>query len=164
MKPIDVLVVGAGPAGLAAAIRVNERLVKDGREATVVVIDKAFGPGYHNLSGAAFEAACLEELLPGWQTDRSILTDNVFPVKRDEMYFLLGGAAIKIPHFVVPKRMHHKGDVTISLSRLVQFLAQQAEKRGVQIYHGYSACSLIVEDGAIKGVQLSDVGLDKNGE
>ncbi|HEX7490228.1 MAG TPA: electron-transfer flavoprotein:ubiquinone oxidoreductase [Candidatus Limnocylindrales bacterium] len=164
MKPIDVLVVGAGPAGLATAIRVRERLSAEGREASVVVIDKAFAPGYHNLSGAAFEAACLEELLPNWQADRSILTDNVFPVQRDEMYFLLGGAAIRIPHFVVPKRMHHKGDVTISLSRLVQFMAQQAGKRGVEVYHGYSARSLIVEDGVVKGVKLSDVGLDKAGE
>jgi electron-transferring-flavoprotein dehydrogenase len=164
VKPIDVLVVGAGPAGLAAAIRVRERLDKEGRDASVVVIDKAFGPGYHNLSGAAFEAACLEELLPNWQAERSILTDNVHPVKRDEMYFLLGGAAIRIPHFVVPKRMHHKGDVTISISRLVQYMAQQAGKRGVEVYHGYSACSLIVEDGAVKGVKLSDVGLDKDGQ
>jgi electron-transferring-flavoprotein dehydrogenase len=164
VKPIDVLVVGAGPAGLAAAIRVRERLDKDGREASVVVIDKAFGPGYHNLSGAAFESACLEELLPGWQNDRSLLTDHVYPVKRDEMYFLLGGAAFRIPSLVVPKRMHHKGDVTISLSKLVQFLTHQAEKRGVEVYDGYSARSLIVEDGVVKGVTLTDVGLDKSGE
>jgi electron-transferring-flavoprotein dehydrogenase len=164
VKPIDVLIVGAGPAGLAAAIRVRERLDKDGRDASVVVIDKAFGPGYHNLSGAAFEAACLEELLPGWQNERSLLTDHVNPVKRDEMYFLLGGAAMRIPSFVVPRRMHHKGDVTISLTRLVQFLTQQAEKRGVEVYDGYSARSLIVEDGAVKGVTLTDVGRDRSGE
>lgn len=164
MKPIDILIVGAGPAGLAAAIRLRERLDRDGSDASVVVIDKAFGNGYHNLSGAAFEAKCLEELLPGWQTERSLLTDHVTPVERDEMYFLLRGAAVRIPPFVVPKRMHHKGDVTISLSNLVQFLTQQAEKRGVEIYHGYSARSLMVEQGVVKGVKLAEVGLDKSGE
>ncbi len=156
--------MGAGPAGLSAAIRVRERLEAEGRDASVVVIDKAPSNGYHNLSGAAFEPGCLDELLPGWQDERSLLTDHVIPVKRDDMYFLVGGKAVHIPAVVVPHRMHHRGDVTISLSRLVQFMAQQAEKRGVEIYHGYSACSLIVEGGAVQGVTLTDVGLDKNGQ
>jgi electron-transferring-flavoprotein dehydrogenase len=156
--------VGAGPAGLSAAIRLKERLDRDGRDASVVVIDKAPSDGQHNLSGAAFEPACMDELLPGWLNERSLLTDHVIPVKRDDMYFLVGGAAVHIPSFVVPSRMHHKADVTISLSRLVQFMAQQAEKRGVEIYHGYSACSLIVEQGVVKGITLTDVGLDKSGE
>ncbi len=156
--------MGAGPAGLSAAIRVRERLEAEGRDASVVVIDKAPSNGYHNLSGAAFEPGCLDELLPGWQDERSLLTDHVIPVKRDDMYFLMGRAAVRIPSVVVPRRMHHCGDVTISLSRLIQFMAQQAEKRGVEIYHGYSACSLIVEQGVVKGVTLTDVGLDKSGE
>jgi electron-transferring-flavoprotein dehydrogenase len=128
------------------------------------VIDKAPSSGQHNLSGAAFEPACMDELLPGWLDERSLLTDHVIPVKRDDMYFLVGGAAVHIPSFVVPSRMHHKGDVTISASRLVQFMAQQAAKRGVEVYYGYSAISLIVEEGAVKGVTLTDVGLDKSGE
>ncbi len=128
------------------------------------MIDKAPESGYHNLSGAAFEPSCLEELLPGWQSERSVLTDHAMPVERDEMYFLLGGAAIRIPSFVVPSRMHHRGDVTISLSRLVQFLTQQAERRGVEVYHGYSASALIVEAGAVKGVRLTEVGLDRGGQ
>ena len=128
------------------------------------MIDKAPENGYHNLSGAAFEPGCLEELLPGWQKERSLLTDHVTPVGRDEMYYLMGGAALRIPSFVVPSRMHHRGDVTISLSRLVQYLAGQAEHRGVEIYQGYSARSLMVEGGAVKGVTLAEVGLDKSGE
>jgi electron-transferring-flavoprotein dehydrogenase len=164
MKPIDVLIVGGGPGGLAAAIRLRQRLDQEGREASVVVIDKAPGPGYHNLSGAAFEPACLEELLPGWQDKRSLLTDHFFPVGRDEMYFLLGRWAIRIPSFVVPRRMHHHGDVTISVSRLVQFLAREAAQLGVEVYHGYSARDLIVEQGAVRGVRLVDSGLDRAGQ
>ncbi len=163
MKPIDVLVVGAGPAGLATAIRVRERMEREGRDSSVVVIDKASGSGYHNLSGASFEPACLEELLPGWREERSILTGHVDPVERDDMYFLFGRAAIHVPSFAIPRRMHHGGDVTISLSRLVQFLVGQAERRGVEVYHGYSARSLIVEDGVVKGVNLAEVGLDGEG-
>jgi len=79
------------------------------------------------------------------------------------MYFLLGSAAVRIPSFVVPSRMHHRGDVTISVSKLAQFLCQQAEKRGVEVYYGYSARTLIVEDGAVKGVKLGESGLDKDG-
>ena len=115
MKPLDVLIVGAGPAGLAAAIRLRAQLDRDGRDASVVVIDKAPGSGYHNLSGAAFEPDCLEELLPGWQDERSVLTDHATPVQRDQMYFLAGRFALRIPPFVVPRRMHHRGDVTLSL-------------------------------------------------
>jgi electron-transferring-flavoprotein dehydrogenase len=156
--------VGAGPAGLAAAIRLRELLDRAGSDASVVVIDKAPGNGYHNLSGAAFEVACLEELLPGWQSERSLLTDHVNPVERDDLYFLTGRSALHVPSYVVPRRMHHRGDVTISVSRLVQYLAQQAERRGVELYMGYSARSLIVEDGEVKGVRLADAGLDRNGE
>jgi electron-transferring-flavoprotein dehydrogenase len=158
-----VLVVGAGPAGLATAIRLRQNLDRDGREASVVVIDKAPSAGYHNLSGAAFEPACLEELVPGWEAERSVLTDHASPVERDEMVFLLGRSAIRVPSFVVPKRMHHHGDVTISVSRLTQFLAQKAEGLGVEIYRGYSARSLIVEDGAVRGVVLAELGLDRDG-
>jgi electron-transferring-flavoprotein dehydrogenase len=164
MKPIDVLIVGAGPAGLATAIHLRDRFDRDGQEASVVVIDKAFGPGYHNLSGAAMEPASLDELLPGWREERNLLTDHVMPVKRDEMYFLTRRLALKVPHFAVPKLMHHTGDVTLPLSRLVQYMAQQAEKRGAEIYYGYSARSLIVEHGVVKGVTLTEVGLDKDGQ
>ena len=127
------------------------------------MIDKAPSAGYHNLSGAAFEPACLEELVPGWQSERSVLTDHVVPVERDEMYFLLGRSAVRVPSVVVPRRMHHRGDVTISVSRLTQFLAQKAQRLGVEVFQGYSARSLIVEDGRIAGVRLAELGLDKDG-
>jgi electron-transferring-flavoprotein dehydrogenase len=160
--PLDVLVVGGGPAGLATAIRLKQQLAAASREATVAVIDKAPRPGYHALSGAAFEAACLDELVPGWRDDRRFM-EHVVPVERDELYFLAGKRAVQVPPFVVPGRMHHKGDVTLSLSRLVDHLATQAGRLGVELYYGYSARTLLLEGDRVAGVGLTDVGRDGHG-
>ncbi len=161
--PIDVLIVGAGTAGLAAATRLKQQLATTAPNASVVVIDKAPRPGYHSLSGAAFEPAALDELVPEWRDDRRFM-EHVTPVERDEMYFLLGKRAIQVPPLVVPKPMDHHGDVTISVSRLVAYLADKAEKAGVEIYSGFSARTLLVEDGRVVGVSLGDVGLDVDGK
>jgi electron-transferring-flavoprotein dehydrogenase len=155
--PLDVLVVGGGPGGLAAAIRVKQQLAAGGGDASVAVIDKAPRPGYHALSGAAFEPAPLDELVPAWRDDRKLM-EHVVAVERDEMYFLLGKRAIQVPGPVVPKPMDHHGDVTISLSRLVDFLATKAERLGVELYNGFSARQLLVEDGRVTGVALGAVG------
>jgi len=163
MDRIDVLVVGAGPAGLAAAIRAKSAAKAGGRDVSVVVIDKSPAPGNHVLSGAAFEAACLDDLLPDWKKMRHPFTENLVPVERDDMYFLFAKSANKIPTRIVPPRMHHVGDYTISITRLVQFLADQATKAGVEVYHGYSAQTLIVEEGVVKGVRLGEVGLAEDG-
>jgi electron-transferring-flavoprotein dehydrogenase len=160
--PIDVLIVGAGPAGLAAAIRLRHQLAATAPDASVVVIDKAPRPGYHCLSGASFEPACLDELVPGWRDDRRFM-EHVMPVERDELMFLLGSRAFRVPGPVVPRAMHHTGDVTISLARLVGFLADKAVAAGVEIHSGFSARSLIVEDGRVAGVALGEVGLDAHG-
>ncbi len=163
MDGIDVLVVGAGPAGLAAAIRTRQQAAAAGRELAVAVIDKAPAAGNHTLSGAAFEAACLDDLLPGWKDIRHPFTAGLVPVERDDMYFLRAKAANRIPARVVPPRMHHAGDYIISVSRLAQFLAEQAEAAGVEVYHGYTARTLIIEDGVVRGVRLADVGLAQDG-
>lgn len=160
--PIDVLVVGGGPAGLATAIRLKQQLAAASRDASVAVIDKAPRPGYHALSGAAFEPACLDELVPGWRDDRRFM-EHVVPIERDELYFLAGRRAVQVPAFVVPRRMHHTGDVTLSLSRLVDFLARKAEHLGAELYHGYSARTLLLEGDRVAGVGLTDVGRDNHG-
>jgi electron-transferring-flavoprotein dehydrogenase len=160
--PIDVLIVGGGPAGLATAIRLKQQLAAISPGASVVVLDKAPRPGYHNLSGASFEPACLDELVPGWRDDRRFM-EHVTPVEQDDMYFLLGERSFRIPDRVVPKGMHHAGDVTISLSRLTAFLAGKAEAAGVELYSGYSARTLLVEEDRVVGVRLGEVGLSANG-
>ena len=163
MDGIDILVVGAGPAGLAAGLRAKQAATQAGRDVSVVVLDKAPAAGNHALSGAAFEAACLDDLVPGWREMRTPFVTGLVPVERDDMFFLRAKAANRIPPMVVPSRMHHAGDVIISISRLVSFLAEQAEAAGVEVYHGYSARTLIVENGAVKGVRLGDVGLAHDG-
>ena len=161
--PIDVLVVGGGTAGLAAAIHLKRLLAATSPDASVAVIDKSPHPGYPSLSGAAMEPAVLDEIVPEWRDDRRFM-EHVSPVERDEMWFLLGKRAIRVPSLAVPRAMDHRADVTISLSRLVGFLADKAEEAGVELYSGYAAHTLLVEDGRVVGVALGEVGADAKGD
>jgi electron-transferring-flavoprotein dehydrogenase len=164
MKPVGVLVVGAGPAGLAAAIRAKRALAAAGSEAAVVVVDKAPKAGYHSLSGALLEPACLDELTPGWREEKSFFVEHLDPIERDGMFFLTPRHALPIPHPAVPRPMHHAGNVSISMAHFVEFLSRRAEKLGVEIYYGYSVSRLIVEEGKVAGVRLVEAGLNKEGE
>lgn len=163
MNGIDVLVVGAGPSGLATAIQLKNRLNKEKIEKSVVVIDKAQSVGYHNLSGAVFEAVCLDKLLPDWRISKDpIITDMLSgEVKTDQMYFLTKNKAFKIPHSFVPKQMSHKRDYTISISKLIKWLASEAEKIGVEIYSGFAAKDVLFDNDYVKGIRLVDLGLGK---
>ena len=163
MDRLDLLVVGAGPAGLAAAIRAKRAAATTGRDLAVAVIDKAGAPGAHVLSGATFEPACLDELLPGWTEIHHPFTEAMVRVERDELYFLSAGSAYRVPSQAVPSRMRHVGDFVISATRLAQFLAEQAVKAGVEVYHGYAARTLIVDDGVVHGVRLAELGLARDG-
>jgi electron-transferring-flavoprotein dehydrogenase len=163
MPPIDVLIVGAGPAGLSTAIRLRQRMEAAGRECSVVVLDKAAAPGYHNLSGAIVEPAALDELLPDWRSDRSRFADHVTPIERDELYVLTERRAVRLPPPLVPGAMRHAGDVTLSVSRLAAFLSERAARLGTEVYHGFAARELLVEAAVVRGVRLVDAGLDAEG-
>ena len=147
MRPsLDVLIVGAGPGGLATAIKLQRLADAGGRELSMAVIEKATQPGYHNLSGAVVDPRPLDDLTPGWREHRQ-LAQRISRVEQDDLYFLSSSRAIKIPELVAPSAMDHGDDVIVSISRLVGYLATVAAEEGVEIYSGFSARQLIIEDG-----------------
>lgn len=163
MSRIDVLIAGAGPAGLAAAIRLKQKLNQAGRSESVVVVEKASKLGYHSLSGGIFEAACLDELVPGWQQSDDPFVKSMVKIERDELYFLSDKKAHRVPGALVPPAMHHEGDYAISLARMVEWLGKLAVKEGVEIYSGFSADRLLMDQDAVRGVKLLDLGRAKDG-
>ncbi|MFH0768642.1 MAG: electron-transfer flavoprotein:ubiquinone oxidoreductase [Chloroflexota bacterium] len=163
---MDVLFVGAGPACLAGAIRLKQLLNAKGRRESVVVIEKADKIGQHSLSGAVFEADVLGELFPDWKQSQDNFVTKMLAnrVERDELVFLPNSrVAVKIPEFLVPSAMRHEGNYVISLSEMVNWLADVARQVGVEVYTGFAAKELVVKDGIVTGVRLGDKGLDKEG-
>ncbi|MDN5938838.1 MAG: electron transfer flavoprotein-ubiquinone oxidoreductase [Salinisphaera sp.] len=153
----DVLVVGAGPAGLAAACRLKQQA----SELEVCLVEKGSEVGAHLLSGAIFEPRALNELIPDWKEKGAPLNT---PVTRDDVYFFTGASkAFKMPNAFVPRTMHNRGNFIISLGKLCRWLGEQAEELGVEIYPGFAAQDTIIEDGAVKGVVTGDMGVDKDG-
>ncbi|MBS4149349.1 electron transfer flavoprotein-ubiquinone oxidoreductase [Stutzerimonas balearica] len=158
----DVVVVGAGPAGLSAACRLKQKAADAGQEISVCVVEKGSEVGAHILSGAVFEPRALNELFPDWKALGAPLNT---PVKRDDIYLLKNEqAASKLPNMLVPKTMHNEGNYIISLGNLCRWLAQQAENLGVEIYPGFAAQeALIDEDGIVRGIVTGDLGVDREG-
>lgn len=158
----DVLIVGAGPAGLAAACRVKQQAERCGQEVSVCVVEKGSEVGAHILSGAIFEPTALNELFPDWQKRGAPLHT---PVSRDEIYlFRTADKAQQIPGWLVPATMHNKGNYIVSLGNLCRWLAEQAEAAGVEIYPGFAAHELLFNDqGGIGGVITGDLGVDRGG-
>ncbi|OBZ84341.1 Electron transfer flavoprotein-ubiquinone oxidoreductase, mitochondrial [Choanephora cucurbitarum] len=155
----DVVIVGAGPAGLSAAIRLKQLANEQGKECRVMVVEKAGEIGAHTLSGAVIEPRALDELIPDWQEKGAPLNT---PVTQDNMRFLTKSLSIPLPH---PPHMNNKGNYIVSLSNFVKWLGEQAEELGVEIYPGFAASEVrYSEDGSVSGVTLNDVGLDKNFE
>jgi electron-transferring-flavoprotein dehydrogenase len=158
----DVVVVGAGPAGLSAAIKLMQQAKAAGSELTVCVVEKGSEVGAHILSGAVFEPRALNELIPDWQEKAAPLTTAV---SHDDIYLLQSADdSRQIPHFAVPKTMHNTGNYIVSMGNVCRWLASQAEALGVEIFPGFSAASLIIEDNVVKGIVTGDMGLDKHGE
>ena len=149
----DVVIVGAGPAGLAAAIRLKQLAP----EATVCVVEKGGEVGAHILSGAVIEPRALAELLPDWQERGAPLTT---PAGEDRFLYLTATRAIRLP--TIPQ-MHNAGNYIVSLGNVCRWMAQQAEAAGVEIYPGFAASEVLEEDGRVVGVATGDMGVERSG-
>src|SRR5258706_10898892 len=146
----DVLVVGAGPGGLAAAIRIKQLAAAQGKDVSVVVLGKGSEPGAHILSGAVMDPRALTELFPNWKELGAPLNQ---PVTADDVLFLTEKSAVRTPDWLVPLPMHNEGNYVISLGSLVRWLAQQAESLGVEIFPRFAAAEVLYnDDRSVKGV------------
>jgi electron-transferring-flavoprotein dehydrogenase len=155
----DVVIVGAGPAGLAAAIRLKQLSAEHQHEVSVCVIEKGSEVGAHIMSGAVFEPRALNELLPDWQAQGAPLNT---PAQDDRFLFLTANKAYRLP---TPPPMHNRGNYIISLGNLCRWLAQQAEALGVEIYPGFAAAEVLyTQDGSVRGVATGDLGVGRNGQ
>jgi len=160
--PYDVVIVGGGPAGLSAAIRLKQRAAEAGAEISVCVLEKGSEIGAHILSGAVIDPRALDELLPEWRTMGCPLAQ--VPVTDNQHWFLTAGDKFSLPHIFTPPFMHNKGTYTGSLGSLCRWLAEQAEGLGVEIFPGFPAAEVLYnEDGSVKGVATGDMGLARDG-
>tara|TARA_B100000989_G_scaffold299034_1_gene292273 strand:+ start:2324 stop:3952 length:1629 start_codon:yes stop_codon:yes gene_type:complete len=157
--PFDVVIVGAGPAGLSAAIRLKQLANAANSELSVCVLDKAANVGGHILSGAVLEPRALAELFPNWQ-DLDAPLDT--PVTSDEFLLLSANKATRLP---TPKPMCNQGNFIISLAKLCRWLSEQAQQLGVEIFPGFAATEVLYDDnGGVIGVATGDMGIDKHGQ
>jgi len=157
----DVVIVGAGPAGLSAAIRLKQRAEADGRELSVCVLEKGSEVGAHILSGAVLDPIALDELLPNWKELDSPLT---VPVIENHHWVLGAKSKMELPHLAMPAFMNNKGTYTLSLGNFCRWLASQAENLGVEIFPGFAAAEILFDDdGAVKGVATGDLGVARDG-
>lgn len=158
----DVVIVGAGPAGLSAAIRLKQLAQASGREISVCVLEKGSEPGAHILSGAIMDPIAINELLPNWKADGAPLNT---PVSQDQFLLLSETGAIKFPQWMLPGCFKNHGNYVISLSNFVRWLAQQAENLGVEIFPGFAAAEVLYhDDGRVKGVATGNMGVGKDGQ
>jgi electron-transferring-flavoprotein dehydrogenase len=157
----DVVIVGAGPAGLSAAIRLKQLAAEAGNEVSVCVLEKGSEVGAHILSGAVVDPKAIDELIPNWRELDSPLT---VPVTENHHWVLTAKRKWSMPHFMTPPFMHNKGTYTLSLGNLCRWLAGQAEALGVEIFPGFAAAEVLFdENGAVKGVATGDMGVARDG-
>ena len=158
----DVVVVGAGPAGLATAIRLKQLAALDGGEVSVVVLEKGSEPGAHILAGTIMDPRALTELFPTWSEMGAPLKQEV---TGDQFLFLSETGAKATPDFLLPECFQNHGNYIISLGNLTRWLAQQAEALGVEIFPGFAAAEVLYnDDGSVKGVATGNMGVGKDGE
>ncbi|WP_436108042.1 electron transfer flavoprotein-ubiquinone oxidoreductase [Massilia sp. LjRoot122] len=158
----DVVIVGGGPAGLSAAIRLKQLAAEQGREVSVCVLEKGGELGAHILSGAVMDPIALNELIPDWKEKGAPLNTAV---TEDQVLFLTETKAIRTPNFMVPKMLTNHGNYVISLANVTRWLGQQAEALGVEIFPGFPAAEVLYnEDGSVKGVATGNMGVKRDGE
>ena len=158
----DVVIVGGGPGGLASAIKLKQLAAEQGKEVSVVVLEKGSEPGAHILSGAIMDPRALTELIPNWKELGAPLNQAV---TGDEVLFLSQTGKLGTPQFLIPKALHNDGNFIISLGNVVRWLGQQAEALGVEIFPGFAAAEVLYNgDGSVKGVATGNLGIDKQGQ
>ena len=157
----DVVIVGAGPAGLSAAIRLKQLAAAARHDLSVCILEKGSEVGAHILSGAVIDPAALDELIPDWKDKGSPLT---VPVTENHHWVLTSGGKWAFPHVLMPPFMNNRGTYTLSLGNFCRWLAAQAEELGVEIFPGFPAAEILFdEDGSVKGVATGDVGIARDG-
>jgi electron-transferring-flavoprotein dehydrogenase len=158
----DVVIVGGGPAGLSAAIRLKQLAVEQGRDVSVCVLEKGSEVGAHILSGAVMDPIAMAELFPNWQElGAPLLT----PVSEDRFLFLTETKSYRTPNWMLPGCFQNHGNYVISLANVVRWLGQQAEALGVEIFPGFAAAEVLYTDtGAVKGVATGNMGVDRHGQ
>jgi electron-transferring-flavoprotein dehydrogenase len=158
----DVVVVGGGPAGLSAAIRLKQLAAEKGQEVSVCVLEKGGELGAHILSGAVMDPIALNELFPNWKELGAPLHT---PVTEDRVLFLTETKSYATPSFMVPKALNNHGNYVISLANVVRWLGQQAEALGVEIFPGFPAAEVLYnDDGSVKGVATGNMGVNRHGQ
>ncbi len=159
---VDVVIIGAGPSGLAAAIRLKQLAAEAGRNIDVTILEKGSEVGAHILSGAVLDPRALNELIPDWKEKEAPLNT---PVLAEKFILLNEGGGLSLPTFVLPPVLKNHGNYIISLANLCRWLGEQAEAMGVEVYPGFAAAEVLYnDDGSVKGVATGDMGVTREGE
>jgi len=158
----DVVIVGAGPAGLAAAIRLKQLAAEAENDVSIVVLEKGAEVGAHILSGAVIDPIAINKLIPGWQDEDSPIKTKV---NADKFYYMGPAGTIRLPNFALPPLMSNHGNYIVSLGNVCRWLAEKAEAMGVEIYPGFAAAEVLYgDDGQVIGVATGDMGVGREGE